>query len=188
MYSERWSPSLRTGDVVGPIRFPLLTGDLRVQAKVASLADAGGEADSFIVPAKQRYAVVLSHDCEFNEGKRDFFLLARLQRLPHRLPEQDLADLRASNDVEDRVKQGQEVAGLDSFVFSPLAGHFEEEHVSVFWSMTPIPMSRAQDLQAVKRAELEHATRLLLRKKLGLFFVRGSEDIPDEEKKVPGPN
>ena len=186
MYSERWSPDLRTGDVVGPIRFPLLTGELRAQTKIAALGDpSGGEAESFIVPAQSRHAVILSHDCEFNEGTRDFFLIARLQQIPRNLSEEKLEALRASNDVEARVRNGEEVAALDSFVFSPIPGHLDQEHVTVFWTMTPLPMSRAADLRAVKRAELEHPIRLLLRQKLSLFFARGDEDVPEEDKKLP---
>ena len=39
----------------------------------------------------------------------------------------------------------------------------------------------------LNRAELEHADRILVRRKLGVFFGRDADDNADAEKAVPNP-
>jgi hypothetical protein len=43
-------------------------------------------------------------------------------------------------------------------------------------------MSAAGDLRKLKRAELDQPTRIQLRTKIGYFFSRAIEDLPDDEK------
>ena len=77
--------------------------------------------------------MVISHDCEFNEAKRNKLLVARLQGVQGNLTEEQRGDLRQSNDVEARAQAKLDVAGVNAFVFDPLPGVFEDE---------PSPISR----------------------------------------------
>jgi len=184
MYSELWSPRLRQGDVLGPLHLPLVGRKQEVIAALEAVgSETGGAADRMIVPAARRHVVVVSHDCEFNEAKRDRLLLARVQSVPQS-PGLDFDALRASNDIDARHAAGAPVVGVDNFVLDPLPEHFEEPQVVVFTTVTPYPAKNMlAELQRVKQAELLHSQRLLLRRKLAWFFLRGEEDVDEAEKR-----
>lgn len=131
---------------------------------------------------------VVSHDCELNEDKRNKLLIARLQNVQGNLTEAQIEALWASNDVVARVEADETVAAVDSFALQPLPGHFDRPQVVNFATTTPVPMSMKADLATVKKAELTHDFRVLLRKKLAWFFGRDGEDIPDEDKQFQTPS
>jgi hypothetical protein len=184
MYSERWSPGLRQGDIIGPMPMPIMGSDFTVGFRARSLiAPASGEADLTVtIPAAKVLATVISHDCEFNEGKRNKLLVARLQGVQKNLTVEQRQALRDSNDVQAMSDAGLNVAGVDAFLFSPLVDVFDDEQVANFATITPLPMKMAEDLRAQKRAELDHETRVLFRLKLAWFVGRAADDIPDDEK------
>lgn len=186
MYSTLWSRGLRQGDIVGEIAFPLLGAQFEVLARSASLVEPPSEpVQRIVVPAPAEYVVVVSHDCEFNEGKRNKLLIARLQAMPGNLAGEQLEALRESNNLEARVANKLSVAGVDSFVFAPIAGVSETELVANFGTITPLPMKLKDQLLDKKRAELLHEHRVFFRKKLAWFVGRDAEDMPDEEKSAP---
>jgi hypothetical protein len=189
VYSDRWSPGLRQGDIVGKIQLPLLGKKFEVsvdtQSLVAPVSGAALPRRAF-VPIEETFVVVVSHDCEFNEGKRNKLLVARLQRPPGNLDSDQLDALRASNDFEARIRADQPVAGVDNWVFRSLPGVLEVEHVVSFTTITPLPMTMRDDLRSVKRAELLHEERVRFREKLAYFMGRKADDVPDADK-VPAP-
>jgi hypothetical protein len=187
MYSDRWSPRLRQGDVLGPLPLPLMGTDFSVTFRSKSLLDPSLEDEqlSVTIPAARVVAVVISHDCEFNEAKRNKLLLARLQGVQGNLTAEQRQDLRESNDVEARAAAKLKVAGVDTFLFSPLPGVFEDEQVANFGTITPLPMKMADELRKQKRAELDQETRVLFRLKLAWFVGRAADDIPDDQKIDP---
>jgi len=185
VYSDLWSPTLRQGDVLGPLHLPLIGNNHEVIATLPDIAsETVGTAERMILPASRRYVVIVSHDCEFNEGKRDRVLLARIQS-PQKVPTApDIGVLRASNDVDARNAAKASVDGVDVFVIDPLDGHFDEPQMVVFTTITPFPAKKMlRQLQAVKRAEMDHSTRLLLRRKLAWFFLRSQDDVPPDSKR-----
>jgi hypothetical protein len=138
-------------------------------------------ANVAIMASSARYALVVSHDCDFNEGKRDFFLAASI----HDLNRQDekperLEKLRLDNDA-DRHTPANQIA-LRGFLLEPIPGAFEEPKLAVFDTITPIAMKFRGDMLKVKRAEMEHEHRVMLRKKLGLFVSREEDDVDDQVK------
>jgi hypothetical protein len=145
----------------------------------------GDQAFTVTVPAANLFATVISHDCEFNEGKRNKLLVARLQKMQGNLTPEQREDLRASNDVLAQSAAKKHVSGVDGFVFAPLPGFFDEEQVASFTTITALPMKMHDDLYSQKRAELTQQTRVLFRGKLAWFVGRSAEDIPDEEKIDP---
>lgn len=163
---------------------PLMGKDVALSFRSGSLiTPAVGEADLTVtLPAARILLTIISHDCEFNEAKRNKLLVARLQPPQGNLSEEQREDLRASNDVEARSEAGLDVAAVDHFLFSPAPGVLADEQVAAFTTITPLPMKMADDLYSVKRAELTHENRVLFRRKLAWFFGRGGEDIPDDEK------
>jgi len=134
-----------------------------------------------------RYALVVSHDCDFNEGKRDFFLAASIHDLtPQDSKPERLEKLRLDNDA-DRHTPANQIA-LRGFLLEPVPGIFEEPKMAVFDTITPIAMKFRVDMLRVKRAEMAHEHRVMLRKKLGLFISREENDISDELKIAPPPD
>jgi hypothetical protein len=187
VYSELWSPGLRQGDIVGPLALPLLGKRFEVVGRGSSLTTTAQlePVGKVIIEGVEAFTAVVSHDCEFNEGKRNKLLVARLQRVQGNLTEEELDAVWASNDVEARVEADQPIAAVDSFIVAPLNGLFPEPQVINFATTTPLPMAMKDDLLAAKKAEMDHDFRVLFRKKLAWFFGRDAEDIPDADKRPP---
>jgi hypothetical protein len=130
--------------------------------------------------------MVVSHDCEFNPGKRNFFLAARIDLMPHHVRnDRALVDeLRAGNDYRARSSDGNPIE-RGAFFLEPIPGVLDDEpgYVANFTSITPFSMKFKKDLLKLKRAELEHSPhREQLRDKLALFFRRPTPDVADEYK------
>lgn len=189
MYAGRWSPGLRQGDILGPVPLPLMGKEFSIVFKSDSLIEPalGGEPFAVTIPAARMIVVVISHDCEFNEDKRNKLLVARLQGVQKNLTPEQREDLRASNDVQARADAKLDVAGVNAFLFDPLPGVFDDAQVANFETITPLPMKMADDLYKQKRGELDHPTRVLFRQKLAWFVGRVAEDIPEDEKVEPPP-
>ncbi len=187
MYSGSWSPSLRQGDILGQIPFysPTATATF-VSSALATGAEISATPTAAQVPVTYRYVVVLSHDCEFNVGKRSSFIVARLTNLRRDLSDEQRTELRAANDIVARARQGGTVGALDTFVVDPVAGAFAEEMQVDFVTVMSCPMKAAPEYMRLKRAEMLHEYRVMLRKKVALFFGRDADDIPDEDKRPPG--
>jgi hypothetical protein len=180
---------LRQGDIVGPIFLPLLARDITILGTTPTLTSHAPE-QSFahvVVPVEKRLTAVVSHDCEFNEEKRNKLLVARIQEVPGNLTDEERERLRASNDVEALLSQdpNARIAGVDSFVLAPLPGVFDVEQIVAFATITSLPMKMKDDLLAAKQAEMVHADRVRLRQKLAWFFGRAGDDLPDGEKTRP---
>ena len=188
MYSAKWSPGLRQGDILGPIPLPLMgtTFGLVIQSNTLVAPNMGNETFSVTIPAQKVVVTVISHDCEFNENKRNRFLVARIQSLPGNVTEQQRADLRESNDVTARAVAKKPVAEVGSFLLAPVPGFIEDESIAVFTTITPLPMKMSEDLRGVKVAEMTQEHRVLFRQKVAWFFGRQADDVPDAEKE-PAP-
>lgn len=135
-----------------------------------------------ILDTTETFVVVVSHDCEFNDRKRNKLLVARLQRIQGNLTLEQREALRASNDVGARAAANLPVAGVDGWVFDPLADVFEDEQVASFTTITPLPIGMHDELRQNKKAELVHEDRVRFRSKLAWFMGRDAEDIPDDDK------
>jgi hypothetical protein len=181
--SDRWSPGLRQGDVLGEIFFPSLAARVGVTVSVRSLVEeASGPIEVVQVQGTKKFVIVLSHDCEFNEDKRNRLLVARIDSVPTNLTEEERQSLRESNDVEARAAAGKAVDGIDSFVLARVPGAFDEERIAVFTTATPLPMKMRDELVRTKRAEMTQEHRVLFREKIAWFFGRKADDIDDAEK------
>jgi len=184
VYSEKWSPGLRQGDLFGEVPFPFAK-------KSFAWITTGGLGQTLLpqsaqVEAQPRYAMVLSHDCEFNEGKRTHFLVARVESLSKSLTSDELEALRAGNDVESAADQGRPVA-LDTFVVDPIEHVFAEFRRVNFAAAVSFPMDMTDYALDCKKAELLQEHRVRLRRKLSYFFGREADDIPEDDKK-PAPS
>ena len=128
--------------------------------------------------------IVLSHDCEFNEDKRSHFIVARIDSIDRRISAGDLAELEFGNDVQAAAREGRRIA-LDGFVL-PANDQIMEGRFRVnFTAAASWPMRYADDALKLKRAELDHDARTLLRRKVAYFFGRDADDIPDDQKMTP---
>jgi len=129
--------------------------------------------------------MVVSHDCEFNPGKRNFFLAARVDRMTHEARNDSalIDELRAGNDYRARSSEGNPIA-LDAFFLEPISDVLDDElgYVANFASITPFSMKFKKDLLKLKRAELDHSHREQLRAKLAVFVGRPGRDVENELK------
>lgn len=187
MYSPVWSPGLRQGDILGPLRFPMWNTDF-VWTFAGGLTVSVEEfPNTALVKARESYVAIVSHDCEFNEGKRTHFLVARIDTL-HLTPQTnefaDEARRTLSNDIAESEAQGLTFP-VDTFFLSPLTGHFPNPSRVNFTTITPLPIKFVDEAVKLKRAELLHLERARLRRKLGYFLGRDAEDIPPSRKAPP---
>jgi hypothetical protein len=183
VYASAWSPRLRQGDIFGKIHYPLSKAGFQLVSEETSPAvDAPqGGVQLMMVRGNPRYAMVLSHDCEFNEGKRPHFLIGRIEGIPKTLSDEQVAEMVAGNNYEARAREGKPAA-IDTFVVDPLEGAFDEYQRVSFSSIVPLPMSMKEDMLKLKCAELDHEQRVLLRSKLAAFFGRSAQDVPEDYK------
>jgi hypothetical protein len=182
--ADDWSTGLRQGDVVGPIIIPLVARDIQIVASATNLTEPAPEQafTQLLIRGENRLAVVASHDCEFNESKRNKFLIARVQAVPGNLTPEELDRLRESNDVQALLEAHPTatVAGVDSFVLHPIPGSFDTEHVVNFATITALPMAMKTGLRAAKRAEMTADDRGRFQRKLAWFFGRTTPVTEDE--------
>jgi hypothetical protein len=184
VYSNRWSPRLRQGDVVGPLNYPKLK---KAPREVVTSGWGGAQPETTLeTPASSKYAVVVSHDCEFNDTKRVQLLLARLDDFSQSTDEETKAAIKSANDaIRIREDHDDDEVGydyIDTFVLDALPGRFDHDQLIRFTTITSWPMAMKDPIRELKQAELEHDHRVRLRNKLGFFFGRGGDDMPDEEK------
>jgi hypothetical protein len=202
VYSARWSPHLRQGDVIGPLPYPKLKSPPQKIAKPQGWS-VGAELLEFLeLPADQRLAIIVSHDCEFTEARRAHFLIARVQDFAANLTPETRDAIRSANAaIEPAAVNANDQAGvgeeeelgtsrelydyIDTFALDPLPGCFEEMQLVSFTTITSLPRTMIETVAGLKRAELEHQDRVLLRRKLGFFLGRDADDIADEKKMAP---
>jgi hypothetical protein len=136
-----------------------------------------------ILPCTATHVVIVSHDCEFNDNKRNKLLVARLQKVQGNLDAEQIASLRASNDVDHRTRvEEQPIDGVDNWLFDPIPGVFSTTMVASFTTITALPMPMRDDLKKAKKSELTHEHRVRFRRKLAWFMGRDADDISDDEK------
>jgi hypothetical protein len=146
VYSNLWSPGLRQGDIVGEIPFPLHTKKSQFLTSPGTITGFELVPEMAIVQAKKQYVAVVSHDCEFNEDKRQHFLVAKVEVLQHDLTKEQLATLRAENDIE-----ASGAAQLDTFYLDPIDGTFDRPRRVNFWTITPFAVSALDQFKSLKR-------------------------------------
>lgn len=185
MYSPRWSKRLRQGDVISELLLPTMGKNFGVMTVASGLSTtvSGSVVKQVLIPAEKHSVMVISHCCEFNEGKRNKILVARLQSVRANWSQEKVDALKESNDIKVPTEDGRNIAGVDSFYLDPIEGLLPKAQTAMFTSITPLPMAMKDEILERKIAELHHDTRLLLREKLAWFFGgRTKEDIPDEHK------
>lgn len=136
--------------------------------------------------------MVISHDCEFTEAKRERFVVARIQDISDRRSDADKALLLKSNnplpDEDDPNKE--RFAFIETYVLDPLEPCWDEPRIVDFTALLSLPRKPMFTwAKAMKRAELDHDRRLELRLKIAYFFGRDpkGDDLPEHEKVAPYP-
>ena len=186
MYSARWTQGLRQGDIVGPVLYPRLRNAPDEVEISKSLIGNPQSSQLLQMPADERFAVIVSHDCDVTAAKgRSHVLLARIREFDRQLSEETRQEIRAANDavrIDEGSEDGQRYEYIDTFVLDPLPGSFDEPMLVQFTTITSWPIRVYDSLVAKKKAELEHEHRVQLRNKLGFFLGRAADDEPDEDK------
>jgi hypothetical protein len=88
---------------------------------------------------------------------------------------------RITNDYAKAVEEGVPVP-LDTFYLEPVEGTFDRPMRANFACLASLPMELRDTALRLKRAELLHPHRVMLRGRLGVFFGRTADYLPDEEK------
>jgi hypothetical protein len=182
--ADRWTPgTLRQGDLVGPLPYPKLKAAPQKINRPQGWTQDPTVNQLLEFPAADKYAVVVSHDCDFTEAKRGQFLLARVHEFSPKLTGEQREEIAAANDavrVEERADERYEF--LDTFVLDPLPGCFDDPMLVEFTTISSWPSNMAETIRNLKKAELEHEHRVRLRKKLGFFVGRDADDVADDQK------
>jgi hypothetical protein len=181
VYSARWSAQLRQGDVFGEIPLPLLKGK-EVWGFSGGLSGTQQIPVQVQIPTPPRWVIVISHDCEFNEGKRTHFVVARIDSINPKTEPEDLELLKYANDYARSVAEKKEIP-LDTFYLEPIEGAFDRPMRANFACLASLPMDYRDEALKLKHAELEHEQRVLFRRKVGVFFGRDADDVADADKR-----
>jgi len=185
MYSALWSPGLRQGDVLGELPFAISSNKVEWSFQGSVTGTVSQQAGYAFVRAQPRFVMVVSHDCEFNENKRSHFLVARIESIG-KITDEEREVLIAGNDVMKAIEEERHVP-LDTFYLEPIPGVFEDARRVNFCAITSFAMELTKEILGSKKAELQHDQRIRLRNKLGVFFGRDAEDIPEDQKAAPPP-
>lgn len=185
--------NLRQGDVIRGIYFP--TYSFPELLLLHKIDDVGGlKFDKrVVVGATQRFAVVISQCCEFNEGKRNAFSLAAMMgvkemlrvgttrwgfNLAQLIPAAHLRipvdRLRAANVIDEN--SGEPNAAVNSYLYDSGGNVLTEPQVVDFTRVISI---RMEDQKAVLRAkvlQLDSDHRLEFQFKLAHFYGRPAEE------------
>jgi hypothetical protein len=140
-----------------------------------------------MMPTARRHVVIVSHDCDFNKGNRQYFLVAKLIDLSRdqKIPE-TLEHMTTGNDARARTVDGKPI-GLNMFIIDPVPDVLEEHMIASFELIMPVAVGFREALFKRKVAEMADDHRKLLRAKLAYFVGRPEDDISDDLK-VPKPN
>jgi hypothetical protein len=186
VYVARWSRNLRQGDIFGLTLYPKLKSQPRIARTHGWQVDAE-QAIALEYLADEQYAVVISHCCEFSEGKRERFLIARTQKFPPRMEPEMRATIEASNAaVRVDEDQPERREWLEFFVLDPVVGCFDDDKRLVdFTTIMSVHKTMISHIKDMKKAELEQPHREQFRKKLGLFLARDADDVKEDRRIEP---
>lgn len=183
---------MRQGDIIGPLPFPKVQKRPQLIARPDTWEQDAGVLSSLEYAAGEEYCMVISHDCEFTEAKRERFIVARIQEIDKRWSDEKMALLLKSNTpVPDRDNpEKKRFAFIETYILDPLEHCWDEPRMVDFTAVMTLPRKPMFTwAKEAKRAELEHDRRLELRVKVAYFFGREpeGEDLPDHEKIAPYP-
>lgn len=187
---------LRQGDVLGEFYFPRFSfGAVHL---LHAFADDGSLTfdDRAQLSVQRGPAVVISQCCEFNEGKRNAFSLARLVSVRRRLAELErtrglniarlvplakssyrgrevtptlVRDLEAANEIDPDADQN---AAVNVYLYRADGTVLTEPHIADFSEVISIRIADSERLKKQKRLELEPAFRRQFQLKLAYFYGR----------------
>lgn len=189
---------LRQGDVIRGVLLPRFSlSDIRL----ISRSDPGGNPKfdgRTIVTTGEHFAVVLSHCCEFNTGKRRSFSMSALRPLRDYLGAHLFGDDRWGINVAELValarspykgkntKQTLEllrkankvdltsgtVDAANLFLYDQDGDNLGEPYVADFTRVTSLSMKDSQEILSRKVLQLDDEHRRMLKIKLGVFYSR----------------
>jgi hypothetical protein len=193
MYEAVLEDSLRQGDVIKGIYFPRYS--LPTLSLLHKLDKEGTPAfeDRALVKAQHAFAVVLSQCCEFQEGKRNAFSLARLfdvkslllnrvtswginlaQLLPARYQQLAVDQLRIANHVN--VDHPEETKAINGYFYDAHGAILTEPYFVDFTQVFSVDMKDSSKILKLKVLQLDNEHRLEFQLKLGYFYTRPAGD------------
>lgn len=163
MYEENFNRGwLYIGDILSGLKLPNLKKD--EFHLVSQSNDDKTYSVRLMMPTD--FFVYLSHECDFNENKRQYFILAPMFGIP--------ADVRRRTDDFHRLINSNDVKAhpnyLNLFYYSPSPPRFSEDKLMDFTRVISVPVTLRQQLLESKVLELTLKNRLLIKDKLGYYF------------------
>jgi len=113
------------------------------------------------------FCVYMSHECDFNDDKRQNFLVAPLLSIPANIARNpdELTKLKKSNDV------AQSGHYLNYFFYESHEAILTADMLVDFTRIQYVPSNLRDTLLNSKRMELDTQSRSLLKDKLGFYFA-----------------
>jgi hypothetical protein len=183
--------SLRQGDVLKGVYLPRYS---LLNLSLLHKLDKEGELqfdDRAVMKASRGFAVVLSQCCEFNEGKRNAFSLARLVKakeallpkismwgvnlaelVPARYTKMAVDILQAANKLDEEHPNN---AAVNVYLYDVHGNVLTEPYIVDFTQVFSIKIEDSPKLLKMKVLELDNEHRLEFQLKLGYFYSRPAE-------------
>jgi len=114
-----------------------------------------------------KYFVYLSHECDYNDNKRQFFLLTPMLGIDQgiRRSKANFDRIILSNDVKQHTHY------LNQFYFAPNPPTFPEDKLIDFTRIMSFPIKEKDELLRNKCAQLKQENQNLLKTKIGYYFI-----------------
>ena len=113
------------------------------------------------------FFVYLSHECDCNDEKRQFFLLTPMVSIDQGLRRKagDFSRFIESNNVKQHPHY------LNHFYFAPNPPGFSEDKIIDFTRLISFPTTKKNELLEKKCFQLNQEHRNLLKTKIGYYFI-----------------
>lgn len=160
---------LYPGDIICDLNLPNLKTDA-----FQMVSHNDGQKYSVRLMMTNKYFVYLSHECDYNDDKRQFFLLTPMLGIDQKI--------RRSKDNFDRVISSNDVKQhphyLNQFYFEPNPPVFPEDKVIDFTRIISFSVKEKDGLLKNKCSQLKQEIRNLLKTKMGYYFVHSQQVTP----------
>ena len=156
--SRKW---VLTGDVIKDLLLPNL------KSEDFQLISSGEDSPNYSVRKylSSKFFVFMSHECDFNEDKRNYFLLAPLINIGN--------NIRRSTEEYDKFKNSNDVINHPHYLnYFYYENHkiLETDMCVDFTRMLFFPATRKHELVRNKCIQLTVNFRRLLKDKIGYYF------------------
>lgn len=159
---------LYPGDIISHLDLPNLKKDAFI------LVSQNDERQQYSVRLMMSndFFVYLSHECDYNDNKRQFLLLTPMLSIDQGLRRKagDFSRFIESNDVRQHPHY------LNQFYFAPNPPRFIEDKIIDFTRLISFPTRYKNELLKKKCLQLIQEQRNFLKEKIGYYFIHTRDE------------